>query len=362
MPKYFEKSWHGGLRQKGYKGKNPGAAMSEKFFLAGDVGGTKSILALFSREQGPYTPVFEKTVQSATIQNFGEAANEFLRENKVEIAGSCFGVAGPVFAGRVTITKLGWILTEEELKKTLAAQPVSLLNDLAATACSLPVLHNTDLCQLNQGRADRHGAKAIIAPGTGLGEVSLTWNQKEYLVHPSEGGHALFAPVTGLHRELLDYLSRDNEQITYDLICSGRGIPLIYAFLKHEKKEDEPPWLKDKLSQVADQAPAIVDSALGPGEKARISVRTLEIFVEILASEAANLALKTLATGGVYLAGGIPPRILELLKEKSFVTQFSSRKPFENLLAEIPVNVILNHKAALIGAAYHGMKKIGWLQ
>lgn len=335
--------------------------MREKYILAGDIGGTKTILALFTQAKGAYTPVVGKKIQSQNILDFSAVAKLFLQENSVKPEACCFGVAGPVFAGKVRITKLGWQLSEDELKESLDVGCVTLVNDLAATAYAIPVLKKKDFHILNEGQADRCGNKTIIAPGTGLGEVFLTYGDDGYNVHASEGGHCLFAPVTQLHRELLEFLSKNNEQITYDLICSGRGIPLIYSFLKQQKNEFEPSWLAEKFIKCDDRTPFIMDSALGKGDKAQISIKTVEIFVEILASEAANCALKLLSSGGVYLAGGIPPRILDFLKTKRFIDLFTDRKPFHDFLVNIPFAVVTNPKSALIGAACYGMNKLGWI-
>jgi len=335
--------------------------MDENLLLAGDVGGTKTILALFSKKEGPYKPVIETIIQSAEVLDFCEVATDFLAAHRVKPAGCCFGVAGPVFDGKVIITKLGWRLTEEMLSERLSVQSAYLINDLAATAYALPVLNNNDLCVLTRGTIEPHGPITIIAPGTGLGEVFLTWDRDEYRVHSSEGGHALYAPVTPLHRELLEFLSTRQEQITYDLICSGRGIPLIYSFLRQKKYAAEPSWLAEELSRCDDQTPLIVQNALNVNDRAPISVKTIDIFLEILASEAANCALKILATGGVYLSGGMPPRLVQFLQKQQFLDNFTSRSPFHSFLANVPVTVVLNYKSALIGAACHGMRKLGWM-
>lgn len=339
--------------------------MSEKFLLAGDIGGTKTVLGLFSQQNGAYEPVCEKIIKSSDITGFTQVALNFIGEHGLIPEACCFGVAGPVFSGEVTVTKLAWHLSEKTLQKELNVSCVSLINDLAATAYSLPILKKEDILALNSVSENACGNRTIIAPGTGLGEVFLTVSDHHgYEVHSSEGGHTLFAPVTKRHRALLEFLSRQYDQVTYDMLCSGRGIPLIYSFLKENEGEREPAWLADKLKQCDDQTPIIFASALTPEngrETAEISMHTIELFVEILASEAANCALSILATGGVFLAGGIPPRIVDFLQRESFIDLFTARKPFQTFLASIPLAVVVNPKSALIGAAYYGMKKQGWL-
>jgi glucokinase len=228
-------------------------------------------------------------------------------------------VAGPVVAGRATITNLPWVVDEEQLQAALNLSFVHLLNDLEAIAHAVPFLEPADLHTLNEGQPAPGGTIAVIAPGTGLGEAFLTWDGSRYCPHASEGGHTDFGPVNPLEVELLRYLQDRFEHVSYERICSGLGLPNIYAFLKDSGYADEPAWLAEELTAADDPTPVIVNAALHPAyggderEGSELCVATLNTFVSILGAEAGNLALKVLASGGVYLGGGIPRRILPAL-------------------------------------------------
>jgi glucokinase len=232
------------------------------------------------------------------------------------------------------------------------------MNDLEAKAQAIPLLKKRDLHTLNQGRPVKGGTIALIAPGTGLGEAFLTWDGSRYRTHPSEGGHVGFAPANRLEAELLQYI-RDRYQfghVSYERVCSGLGLPTIYAFLKDRGNVEELDWLAEQLAAAEDRTPVIVNAALGKGKTCELCVTTLNIFVSILGAEAGNLALKVLATGGVYVGGGIPPRILQALDNGRFMEAFVQKGRMPGLLARIPVQVILNPRAALLGAAHRGLE------
>ncbi len=207
---------------------------------------------------------------------------------------------------------------------------------------------------MNEGQAAPKGAIAVIAPGTGLGEAFLTWERDRYCAHPSEGGHSDFAPTDTLELGLLRYLWDRYEHVSYERVCSGLGLPNIYDYLRASGYAEEPMWLADRLAQARDATPVIVNNALDKDERCELCETTLRVFVSILGAEAGNLALKTLATGGVYLGGGIPPRILPALERSVFMRAFCNKGRFEELLANIPVHVILNSQAPLLGAAAYG--------
>ena len=334
--------------------------------LAGDIGGTKTNLAVYTPAGGRLgEPRLERTFPSGEYSSLEAIIHEFLQQVDGKVEHAAFGVAGPVVDGSATITNLPWQMSEEQLSATLEIPSVQLLNDLEATAHSVPYLNATDLCTLNIGEPDPHGAVAIIAPGTGLGEAYITIDPAgRYTVHPSEGGHCDFAPTTAREIELLRYLLlhrgpvREEHQryahVSYERICSGRGLPNIYAFLK-EDGLFEPEWLAERLSGVSEPTPIIVDAALDTAHPCEICQETLNVFVDILAAEAGNLALKVLGTGGVYLGGGIPPRILPSLQNGRFRKAFERKGRFGPLLSKMPVHVIQNPKAALLGAAYAGL-------
>lgn len=329
--------------------------MANSFLLAGDVGGTKTKMAVYSSESGPRAPLAESTYASGQYPGLKEIIDEFLAEIDLAVDRASFGVAGPVLRGRATITNLNWVMEESELREALGLSSLRLWNDLLAIASSVPILEPQDLEGLRKGKAEPQGARAVIAPGTGLGEAFLTWDGSRYRAHASEGGHTDFAPTNDLELGLLRYLWNRHEHVSYELVCSGRGIPNIYAYLRESGRAPEPDWLAEKLADVQDPTPIIVDSALDSGSKCELCVATLETFVSILAAEAGNLALKVLATGGVYLGGGIPPRILSSLKGDAFFRSFASKGRLEDLLSNVPVFVITNPESALLGAARLGL-------
>jgi glucokinase len=272
----------------------------------------------------------------------------------VKIERASFGVAGPVVAGRARITNLPWTMGERQLEEVLNLSSVKLLNDLAAIAYAAPSLKSSDLHTLNRGEPAPGGTLAVIAPGTGLGESFLTWDGVRFRPVPSEGGHASFAPVDALQLELLRYLQQRFEHVSFERVCSGKGLPNIYAFLRDSGHADEPEWLAARLAEADDPNPIFTEAALSG--KCQLCVATMDTFVSILGAEAGNLALKVLATGGVYLGGGIPRRILPLLKEERFMQSFADKGRFAALLSRVPVHVILHPKAALFGAACYGLE------
>jgi glucokinase len=324
--------------------------------LAGDVGGTKTSLAVYDLQLGPRRPLAEATLSSADFASLEALIHSFLAGIEFNVTRACLGVAGPVVSGRATITNLPWVMDEEQLSKALDVTSVRLLNDLESIAYAIPRLNTDDLHVLNAGQPAPKGAIAVIAPGTGLGEAFLTWEQGHYRAHPSEGGHADFAPTDTLELGLLRYLWDRYEHVSYERVCSGLGLPNIYAYLKDSGQAEEPTWLADRLAKARDATPIIVNNALDKDECCELCERTLRTFVSILSAEAGNLALKTLATGGVYLGGGIPPRILPALDRAAFMRAFCNKGRFDELLARVPVYVILNPRAPLLGAAAYGLE------
>jgi glucokinase len=324
--------------------------------LAGDIGGTKTRLAVVDPEVGLRRPIAGATLPSGSFPSLEALIGSFLSGVEDGITHACFGVAGPVVAGRATITNLPWVMDERELAKALDVRVVRLLNDLESIAYAIPRLERDDLYMLNEGQATPKGAIAVIAPGTGLGEAFLTWQKDRYCAHPSEGGHADFAPTDALELGLLRYLWDRYEHVSYERVCSGLGLPNIYAYLKASGYAEEPVWLADRLAQARDATPVIVNNALDKDERCTLCEGTLRTFVSILGAEAGNLALKTLATGGVYLGGGIPPRILPELDRAIFLRSFCAKGRFEALMNKMPVYVILNPQAPLLGAAAYGLE------
>lgn len=327
--------------------------------LAGDIGGTKTKLAVFSTDSGWRKPLAEATFPSAHYSSLESLVQEFLKQHNFSLQRASFGVAGPVVEGRATITNLPWVLEENHLIQALNIPSVSLLNDLEATAYSVPFLEESDLYTLNAGRAVRGGAIAVIAPGTGLGEAFLIWDGSRYRPHQSEGGHADFAPADTLQLELLRYLQLRYKHVSFERVCSGKGLPNIYHFLKESGYKSEPTWLAELLDKTKDPTPIIVENALDPSKSCEICRLALELFVSILGAEAGNLALKVHGTGGVYLSGGIPPRILPFLSEGRFMQAFLRKGRLSDVLIPVPVYVVLNSDIALLGAARHGFEQLG---
>ncbi len=323
--------------------------------LAGDIGGTKTNLALFSPEDG-LIPLAQATFKSADYPSLKAVVAEFLADEGASINKAVFGVAGPVVKGRVEATNLPWIISEPILQDAFGLGSVTLLNDLEATAYGVPNLPEEDLFPLNDA-SPGSGTKVVLAPGTGLGEAVLCDRGGNFYVIPSEGGHADFAPTNLLEIRLLRYLMGKFGHVSYERVCSGKGLPNIYAFLKKQGFAEELPEMKKVLRKAADPTPVIVQKAMD-GE-CELSIATLNTFVSILGSEAGNLALKVMATGGVYLGGGIPPKILAKLKDGTFMASFVNKGRFADLLAQIPVYVILNDTTALFGAACYGLEMQG---
>lgn len=323
--------------------------------LAGDLGGTKTNLAIVSAADGPRRPLVEATFASGAYPDLTSLVAEFLAQVHLPVRHACFGVAGPVVNGCATITNLPWQMDEAELARHWGMTRVVLLNDLVAGANAVPQLTAADLHTLHAGAPTPNGALAVIAPGTGLGEAFLVHDGDRYRAYPSEGGHADFAANNDFEDGLLRYLRAALGHVSWERVCSGLGIPNIYEYLKVIDFAEEPAWLTAALAAATDPTPVIVNAALQDETPCLLCRATLNTFVSILGAEAGNLALKVLATGGVYIGGGIPPRILPLLQEEGFMQAFLNKGRFTALLQQIPVHVIRNPKAALLGAACYGL-------
>ncbi len=322
--------------------------------LAGDLGGTKTILALFPTDGDARNPALRTRYASKDFPSLARMLDAFLAEHDVPIEAASFAVAGPVVAGKADVTNLSWMISEDGLRARLGDIPVRLINDLQATAYAIPALTPNDLYSLHPGEAEPQGALAVIAPGTGLGEAYLVWDGDQYRAYASEGGHADFAPRNELEMALLRYLLRRMDHVSYERVCSGMGIPNLYAYLKDSGYAPEPPWLARQLQHADDPTPVIMTAALQVDPPCALCSATLDLFVSILGAEAGNLALKVLSTGGVYLAGGIPPRMLEALRHGQFMQSFIRKGRFADRLVRMPVNVVINANTALIGAARYG--------
>jgi glucokinase len=325
--------------------------------LVGDIGGTKTDLAVVSVEQGPSVPIAQKRFSSADYPSLEDIAREFATELQLPITWACFAVAGPVINGKASLTNLPWVVEESALQAALKLDYVRLLNDVQAMAEAVPHLKPEDLRTLQAGEPVPGGAIAVIAAGTGLGEAFLTWDGSRYHSHASEGGHTNFGPTTAQETKLLQHLQARWGRVSYERVCAGRSIPDLYDFLRDEGVTSENPGLAAHLATVSDRTPPILAAALDPREPDRLSLAALNMFASILGAEASNLALTVLASGGVYIGGGIVQRILPMAsgQGKLFVSRFHDKGRLSPFLARVPVHIILE-PVALLGAAVHGLE------
>jgi len=328
--------------------------------LIGDIGGTKTILAVFSSETGPNKPLFEKTYPSSRYESLEAIISEYLDETNQVVDAACFGVAGPVLSGRAQITNLSWVIDQAKLQATFHWPDAALLNDLESVAYAIEILKPEDIHTINAGAPRPGGNIAVLAPGTGLGEAFMTYKDGRYYAHATEGSHVSFGPVGELQKGLLSYLNQQGfDHVSYERVCSGGlGVPHLYAYLKSIDYAPEPPWLADQLASCDDPTPVVLSAALDRGRPCELAAATLDMFVAILGAETGNLALKVLSTGGIYLGGGIPPRILNELQKPEFLEAMVSKGRFRAILADMPVRVILNSKAGLLGAAAYGLRLV----
>jgi glucokinase len=325
--------------------------------IAGDIGGTKTDLAIYSPESGPHTPLAQTEVHSGDYPSLQAMVKEFLAQRKTSVDVASFDVAGPVINGRVKTTNLPWTLDEETLANDLDLKAAHLMNDLEAVARAVPALRTEDVITISQGEPVTNGPIAIIAPGTGLGESFLTWNGSEYIAHSSEGGHSDFAPTDERQIRLLRYLLPRLGHVGVERVCSGIGIPNIYEFLRDEEKIPERPEIAQLIASAKDHTKAIVEAAFDLQDPSELCRATVDLLASILASEAGNLALKVLATGGVYLAGGIALHVLTLLQTPKFVETFSRKGRFKDVMERMPIHIITT-RAALLGAATFGLQSL----
>src|SRR5881396_3393834 len=316
--------------------------------LAGDIGGTKTRLALFAPGPGRSDPVSERTYSSQEYPGLEVIAREFVRATGAAIESACFGVAGPVKEGRSSTTNLAWVVDARDLARDLRLPRVALLNDLEASAFGLEALRTDEVVVLQEGIPGAAGNQALIAAGTGLGEAALYWDGRRHRVFATEGGHAGFAPADETQIELLRYLVRRFEPVSWERVLSGPGLVNIYSFLRDTGRGEEPPSLTDEIS--AGEPAAVISNAALSG-RSRLCLEALDLFVALYGAEAGNLALKIMATGGVFVGGGIAPKIVDKLKETTFMQAFCAKGRLQPVLAAMPIRVILNDKTALYGAA-----------
>ena len=318
--------------------------------LAGDIGGTKTILALYEMGDRGLRLVKEAEYPSDSEETFEAILEKFQPNPSLE--GACFGVAGPVLDGKVSVTNLPWLLSEDSLKKILQTDRVKLINDLEATSLGMLHLKEDDFEILQKGDANaRKGTIAVIAPGTGLGEGILFWDGIIYHPMASEGGHTDFGPRNELEIDLLTFVQdRIKRRVTHEEILCGNGIRHIHDFLRDRSQTGTPDWLQSELSE---GDPNAILTQVGIDEKDSICQESVALYCTLLGAEAGNLALTALSRGGVLLGGGIPPKILPALRKPHFREGFLEKGDLSELMKSIPVRVALNPKAALIGAGHY---------
>jgi glucokinase len=321
--------------------------------LAGDVGGTKVHLALYNFESGKLKSVRDHKYPASDFASLENVVKAFLSDpaEKQQIVAACFGCPGPVKDGRLKLTNLPWTLDSRELQSSLGIEHIFLINDLEANGYGIPELAPESIFILHQGDTAAIGHQGLIAAGTGLGEALLIYNHttRSHQPLPSEGGHCDFAARNDREEALLNYLRRTlNGRVSFERVVSGLGIKNIYAFLRDVEKIDEPVWLKNRL---ATEDPNAVIGECAEDGSSSICFETMKIFAAAYGAETGNIALKVLATGGMYLGGGIAPKILKTLQNGAFTQAFLDKGRLSPLLQSIPVRVILDDTCALLGAA-----------
>lgn len=318
-------------------------------YLVGDIGGTKTNIAILDFSSGNFKTLFEKSFPSKDYDSLRTIVKKVYEEDikgKFNITKACFGVAGPVKNGKCDATNLPWLVDSKKIAEVLNLNTVSLLNDLEAAAYGIECLEDKDLMVLNKGEEQKGGTRCLISAGTGLGESIMVYDGKNYRPIPSEGGHTDFAPRTKIEMDLLENLIGKYGRISYERVLSGPGLANVYEFFKKTSYQDISAWLSDRIKQ---EDPSAVISEVGMSKKDEACEKALDLFVSIYGAEAGNLALKSLATGGVYIGGGIAPKILDKIKEGSFMQSFTNKGRLAVMISQMPVKVILNPKHPLMG-------------
>ena len=322
--------------------------------LAGDIGGTNARLAYFQSQNGHLTVAAEGVFPSREHRGLDEIVTQFVMSQGRRPDVACFGIAGPVRNGKVETSNLPWTVEGTRLASELRLPSVHLINDLEANAWGISSLEEKDLVSLNRVKGTAVGNQAVISAGTGLGEAGLFWDGKNYDVFASEGGHCDFAPRTELEIELFRYLAARFGHVSYERIVSGPGLVNVYHFFRDTHRDEEPAWLGEELAY--GDAAATISRAAVSG-KSPLSEHALDLWISIYGAEAGNLALKIMATGGIYLGGGIAPKLVTKLAGPLFMQAFLAKGRMQALLESIPVKVIINDKIALFGAARYAVLK-----
>jgi glucokinase len=317
--------------------------------LAGDIGGTSTRIALFEASAGRITLLVGERYASREASGLDAIVRRFRTAHGTPIAQACFGVAGPVVSGRVEAPNLAWDVDSRALARELGLPRVSLINDLEANAHGIFELAPADFVVLNAGAPGAAGNIAVISAGTGLGEAGMYWDGRHHHPFACEGGHSTFAPNTDVEVELLTHLRKKLDgHVSWERVVSGPGLVNVYEFLRDSGRGTEPEWLRQALA--TGDAPAVISRAALEGTS-DLCAQALDLFVAAYGAEAGNLALKTMATGGVYVGGGIAPKILPRLQAPAFIEAFAAKGRLRGLLERVPVRVIANEHTALLGAA-----------
>lgn len=316
--------------------------------LAGDVGGTKTNMALYKADSNGLTILNEKRYVSKDYPSLTDIIHDFTGGKLPDRISAA--VAGPVIEGKSKLTNLSWQLDSKAISLDLKI-PVCFINDLEATAYGLAGLEKNELATIAEGDSQAKGNIAIIAPGTGLGEAGLYWDGQHYHPFATEGGHSDFFPRNDIDIEVYHYLQQQFGHVSWERVVSGMGIKNIYHFLTESRKEKVPDWLTQRMTT---QDPAAVISEAALKQEDPVCGEAMDLFVRYLATESSSLVLKLMATGGLYIAGGIPPKILPLLQHESWAINFDNSGRMHQLSEKVPVYVVLNDKMALMGAAYYG--------
>lgn len=317
--------------------------------LAGDIGATRVLLAAYQNEGNKLECVVQRLYKTQDHSGIAEVLKDFINSEGVPVHAACFGVAGPVRAGKSKMGNLDWAIDSGELASLLRLGSVGLLNDLEAYAYGVDALASTDFITLSEGAEDAEGNRIVISARTGLGIAGLYWDGFRHHPFACEGGHSDFAPRNDLEMELSQYLRKKFGHVSCERLLSGPGIKNIYDFLRDTKKAEEPEWLKQQISQAPDP-PALI-SQLALEAKAAICEQALSMFVSIYGSETGNCALNFMATGGVFIGGSIAAKIVPKMQDPIFMKSFLDKGRMQSLLADMPVKVIANDNAGLMGAA-----------
>ena len=329
--------------------------------LAGDIGGTKTTLALYRQAQRQAPPLAQHTFQNCQATDFYQLIEQFLQQNRATPAFGCFGIAGPVIHNQAEMTNLDWTISAEHLQQQFHFEHAFLINDLVATTMGAVLLPKADLEILNTGNPVSSSSVAVLAPGTGLGQGFLTHDGTQLVPHPSEGGHISFAPRGARQIQLLTHMQQKYAHVSVEHVCSGSGLPNLLDFMQTHMPM--PPQLISELASAIDKTPVIISAALNAlhnNQTNHIALQTLQLFIDILADQAANLALTTMALGGIFLGGGLAPRIKPFINQERFMALFT-RGVYQELLQDIPIKIILNPQTATLGAAAYGFQKIATL-